>query len=479
MSKVVKIKTGDPFANTEFEDDGGWLAGMPADPRDLPPESVSAVKRYVQAKLGAPHFVRPFDWFAISKHALELHKLGAPDKWAAQLIAGYFYHWPDDHAEEIARRVRSVYGQAIYSDTPLSLDSSQFELETLDDMEKDPPIRWLLDQIIIAGGLFVVHAPEKVGKTFFTLALAMSRATGRTFCGMDIEPGRVVYVIAEGNRGAFTRRVKAWIVANSEPGADRDALRALVRQNFRRVSKPVLVDNLAEISAFVSAVEWLKGGDEANGLVIVDTLSRNLEGHVSDPKDMAAFVRGCDMVRAATGATVIPVHHHSNKLGARDMFGSKNLAFAMDGSFHLIPKGDEVFAVPERIRDAEANQTPIVFKIKPVRLPVEGLADIDGPRSAALHFVGRRELPKKSSVALGAASPDDRLFAILETIRKEEPQKAEDLSDAFAGASRATIFRTISKARKAGLLEKDALKLTPKGADYLDNPSDEEGEGDD
>lgn len=489
MGKVVKLKKADPFANTEFEGNGdSWLAGVPADPEDLSPESIATIKKFVQENLGAPHFVRPFDWFTIAKHAFELYKLGAPELWAAQLIAAYCYHWPEDHAEEIARRVRAVFGQANYSDSPLSLDSAQFELEDLDDMERDPPVKWLLDLIIIAGGLFVVHAPEKVGKTFLTLALALCKATGRDFAGMKVEPGRVVYIIAEGNRGAFTRRVKAWIIANSTPGEDRNALRALVKQNFRRVAKPVLVDNLAQVTAFVSAIAWLKEDDESNGLVVVDTLNRNLEGHVSDPKDMQAFVRGCDLIRSSTGATVIAVHHHSNKPGARDMFGSKNLAFSMDGSLHLIPKADGIYAQPERVRDAEDGQLAIVFRLKPVRVPVESdagsaaltLDDMDAalakaqPNSAVFEFIARREIPKKGSQPLSDAPPADAKFAILETIRNDAPENRADLIAMFDGEkSRATITRALAKLRKDGLLEKEALKLTKKGADYLDNVSDE------
>lgn len=87
-----------------------------------------------------------------------------------------------------------------------------------------PPLTYVLDQILPVKSLFEMYGPRKAGKTFFALA--------------DIQ------------------------------------------SNWRLVGVPVHIDVHATMKEFLKAIP------EDRDLIIVDTLMRNMAGHISDPKDI-------------------------------------------------------------------------------------------------------------------------------------------------------------------------------------------------
>ena len=70
------------------------------------------------------------------------------------------------------------------------------ELMTLKEIEK----KWFWDGVLPAGGLSLVLAKPKVGKTVLCLNLAFNTPKGRTFLGKDITKGKVIYLALEESR---------------------------------------------------------------------------------------------------------------------------------------------------------------------------------------------------------------------------------------------------------------------------------------
>jgi hypothetical protein len=89
-----------------------------------------------------------------------------------------------------------------------------FQLLTAQELMSMPPLRWLVDHHLPAGGFAVLYGPPGGGKSFVALDLAMSVATGTDWLGVErVDPGVVVYVAAEGSAG-LAKRVGAWINAH-------------------------------------------------------------------------------------------------------------------------------------------------------------------------------------------------------------------------------------------------------------------------
>jgi RecA-family ATPase len=96
---------------------------------------------------------------------------------------------------------------------PRERDSSakepRFKLLSLDEIERLPPLEWLIEGLMPAGGLAVLYGAPKLGKSFLALDWALSVAAGRRWLGRNVRQGDVVYVYAEGVSG-LKARVAAW-----------------------------------------------------------------------------------------------------------------------------------------------------------------------------------------------------------------------------------------------------------------------------
>ncbi len=153
--------------------------------------------------------------------------------------------------------------------------------------------------IIPRVGLVVVWGPPKCGKSFWAFDLVMHVALGWEYRGRRVQQGPVVYLALEGGEG-FRARIEAF------------------RQSFLpEVPEPV---------PFYLGRRRPQHGPKDHGdpdrlhpklqaagrlpaVVVIDTLNRSLAGSESDDKDMAAYIRAADAIRAAFGCVVIVVHH--------------------------------------------------------------------------------------------------------------------------------------------------------------------------
>src|SRR5262249_917942 len=131
------------------------------------------------------------------------------------------------------------------------------------------------------------------------------------------EPGAVVYIACEGERGlaaradAFRQHKMAEEVASPRL--------ALLRTRFD------LVGDVAELIADIRA----QVGGRGCTAIAIDTLNRSIRGVENSPEDMGAYVKAADAIRDAFGCIVIVVHHcgidgtrprgHTSLTGAADV----------------------------------------------------------------------------------------------------------------------------------------------------------------
>lgn len=157
---------------------------------------------------------------------------------------------------------------------------------------RDPS--WLADFIIPEESVSVVWGPSNIGKSFVTFALACSVATGTAWLERDTEPGRVVYIAAEGVT-SFRRRITAWGSVHSfEP----DDL-----QNLKFVSWPVQLNQ--GVDTLLKVTRPFKPS-----LIIIDTLAASAAGVVETTSEgMGPILQSMLKLRKELGASVMAVHH--------------------------------------------------------------------------------------------------------------------------------------------------------------------------
>lgn len=340
------------------------------------------------------------------------------------------------------------------------------------------PPQWTLDGIIPKGSFFEVFGREKAGKTFWSLHLALCVATNTKCFGRRVSPGRVLYIIAEGNRRLFANRVLAWIIGQAGDDTKRaKELRAAIDEHFRIVPIPVYMNRAKDAKALLEANpgSW--------SMVVVDTLFRNMDGDPNGSQDMSQFVKGIDFVRTGLKATMLLLHHpgHSNTERSQ---GSSALAAAIDGRvrFFIGKDGKRRVWQVMFLRDGAVPSKPTVFDLVSVVLEVGGQDfDFDDPdgndedlrkpdvTSAYLSLV---EGADEADIVGGELTDEDRLLI---RIIKERPASQKALTNDTW--KRSKVSRCVAALVMNGWLDNGTLAPTKKGIDYartLRNEGDEE-----
>ncbi|MEX0448017.1 AAA family ATPase, partial [Xenorhabdus sp. SGI246] len=172
---------------------------------------------------------------------------------------------------------------------PLSIGSEGF----------DAQLDYVVKGIIPAHSLCSIYGASGSYKSFLAGAWGCHIATGKALAGKQVAQGSVLYVVGEGGIGV-PRRIKAWEIVNGQ-----------VVKNMYLINTPVFPASPAEVHELVIAAQQVESETgEPVRLIILDTLARCFGGaDENDSKDMGAFVRGCDELKAKTGASILVVHH--------------------------------------------------------------------------------------------------------------------------------------------------------------------------
>ncbi|HHQ8347811.1 TPA: helicase RepA family protein [Salmonella enterica subsp. diarizonae] len=194
------------------------------------------------------------------------------------------------------------------------------------DMDND----YIIDGVLGANDLSVMVAPPKMYKTFASVHLACSVASGVSFAGHDIDKkGLVIYIAAESGAGV-KKRINAWCKERqySRPNVIND-----IEKNLVVISAPIRPTQDASKQAFLEAIKEIEQieGSEAT-LIVFDTLARCYEGDENSTKDMSAFVGAIDDIKLETDCAALIVHHTSKEGQIR---GSTALTGAYDSRFDI------------------------------------------------------------------------------------------------------------------------------------------------
>jgi hypothetical protein len=237
--------------------------------------------------------------------------------------------------------------------------------------------------------LSMLYGPSNAGKTFVALDIAMHIASGKPWSGLRVNGGPVLYIAAEGGAGI------------------RNRLAAIKRERPDMASAPftllpVGVDLHGQGDA-LAICEIMP--DVAPALVVVDTLARSMgAGDENTAKDAAMFVRNCDLIREATGAHVMVIHH-TGKDEERGARGSSALRAAVDNEIQIAKVGAKVGQIISRKQRDQPTPETIWFDLKTIELGID--EDGEPVTSAVIQFGDapkpeRKALKGKNEVAMQA-----------------------------------------------------------------------------
>lgn len=304
----------------------------------------------------------------------------------------------------------------IDADLPESApDAKPFPLICAAELTAKPiAIQWLLDGVIERGSLNLLFGEPAAGKSLFALDWAFCVAHGIHWHQRATERAGVVVIAGEGFAG-IARRLRALEAKYGMPGASLLYISKQPADLIDSNNAQWLADSIAEI--FPNP-----------GLVVVDTLHRNMTGDENSSADIGRFVANLDNHIKPLGAAVLVVHHSGHGTNQRSR-GSSSIRAAMDAEFSASKDGCNVVLTCTKAKDFEAFK-PQQFTLKPVELP---WLDDDGEplKSVVLEYAGdarttttRRRL---------SARDDAILTALSEAIDKYGVEPSAEIREKFAG----------------------------------------------
>jgi hypothetical protein len=201
------------------------------------------------------------------------------------------------------------------------IDRLRARILTSSQLADLPSPAFLVDTLLPADALTMLYGPPGTYKSFLAVDLAAHIALGRPWCGLDVTPGRVLYVVAESPAGTGGR-IAAWAAYHEVDLSQLDRLHWL--RDAVNIYDPLQALALASIV-----------NERDDDLVVIDTLARCTVGaEENSAKDMGIVIAAADKLRAG-GRSVLLVHH-TGKDAERGGRGSSALKGAVDAELETV-----------------------------------------------------------------------------------------------------------------------------------------------
>lgn len=260
----------------------------------------------------------------------------------------------------------------------------RFRLLTPADLASLPPVQWRVRGVLPYEGIGAMFGPSGSGKSFLTLDLLVTVASGGEWFGCRVKPAPVLYVALEGEAG-IAQRVKAYEMKHGPVSA-----------GFRFMLQALDIRNAGDRADLVQAI---KAAGWNRGVLCLDTLNRAAPGmDENDSKSMGEVIGAAKAIQAELGGLVLLVHH-TGKDATKGMRGHSSLHAALDCAIEVCRDGDRREWKMHKSKDGEDGEA------HPFRLDVVELGiDDDGEPLTSCVVVPedstgdsvRRVLPPKS-----------------------------------------------------------------------------------
>ncbi|MCK6445771.1 MAG: helicase RepA family protein [Planctomycetes bacterium] len=247
------------------------------------------------------------------------------------------------------------------------------ELLTIQQLYELPTPRAVVAGLMRVGEFVVVYGVPACLKSFVVLDLILKIAAGLQWWGRKTIQGAVLYLAGEG-AGGLKKRIKAWAIKYK---VDPCAL------DVRVLPRAIALMQPEEFKPLVAAIAAL---DVKPTVIVVDTLARYMiGGDENSAQDMGLFIARCNELHAATGATIVVIHH--KKKNQPTERGSSALRGAADVMIEVKREGYRVELVGDKSKDdaplpsihLEANQVWVDIDEDGASITSLALEEIDPP----------------------------------------------------------------------------------------------------
>ena len=217
---------------------------------------------------------------------------------------------------------------------------------------KPVQVDWLIKDVLERDSLNLLFGEPGACKTLFALDWAFCIAGAIKWNEHKTKQADVIYIMGEGFSG-IGRRLKALEHKYQVPTPERLFI-------SQQPAQFLDIKNVEQVANSIKAIST------DAGLVVIDTLHRNMSGDENSSQDIGKFINHIDLHLKPLGVAVLIVHHsgHGQKERSR---GSSSIRGAMDAEFSSSKSADGIVLTCHKAKDFEEPK-PMLFKLMPVTL---------------------------------------------------------------------------------------------------------------
>jgi hypothetical protein len=212
------------------------------------------------------------------------------------------------------------------------------------DLKDCLPFRWgaalspvldvqdFVEGVLTTSCLAVVYGDSNVGKSFWTLDLGLHIAGGIKWNEREVEKGIVVLIALEGGAMIDNRVIAARNHLNLPPTVPLVVVQCPVDLRTNTVDAERMANTIKRVVFDVA-------GPLPVRLVIIDTMSRALNGGAENAEDMSALLANADRVRHETSVSILFIAH-TGKDQAKGIRGWSGIRAAIDVEIEVKKQDD-------------------------------------------------------------------------------------------------------------------------------------------
>lgn len=310
---------------------------------------------------------------------------------------------------------------------------------------------WLVKKLIPQNSLGVLFGAPDTFKSFTAIDIACSIATGKNYQGNTTKKGAVIYIAAEGQRGA-AKRIKAWEMKNHQQA-----------DNLWILGSSISVSNSKYHKVLIDMIKTLEEQEKIKvELIVVDTLARCMDGDENSSNDMSEFVNACDLLRETTDSSILCVHHSGKDVnkGAR---GSNTLLAAVDYEFKMLRTKAKNTIKLINTKQKEADKLePITIQYQSIELdiydedglPVTSLVSVESDKHQVTNNNGQifDIISRSPHLSMTRGELNKALFPSKKSLSATERQRVKRELDKLVEKKLVTIERKGKNSTNADLI---------------------------